>query len=268
MKRPKANKKKGDNKVTSTKKSSNKLKKQNGLNQVDWKIWLLLGVVVFLIFAVLVNVFININANAITGMPTGSGGSELKNEVDVVEKTNWDQVLRDVSGNGDLSTINPVFPTILKAIFGSPVNVKDTSGEQDQGTSALSAIVLTICAWLLVFLTFSDIIGMFSSFSKGISWVVGFILATILAQFNWQMRFIILLSKILNITGTSLVFIGLLFSFLAFALLNLGIFPVINRLLIMRKASMTAHKAAAGGKEVTGAITALKDISKELAKGK
>jgi len=78
--------------------------------------------------------------------------------------------------------------------------------------------------------------------------------------------FIITLSKVLNITGTSLVFIGLLFAFAAFALLNLGIFPALNRFLLMRRASMTAHTAAAKGQEIGGAIAALDSIAKELKK--
>ncbi len=223
MKRQKPSKNKGDKKVKVSKDSSKNLKEQTNLAQVDWKIWLLLGVVVFLIFAVLINVFINVTGDAITGMPTGEEADINKVGIDSntgiaeVENGQWDEVLRDVTGKQD--EVNPTFAVILRGIFGRPVKIQSETAQ----TTALSAIVLTICVWLLVLLTFSNILGSFSSFSKGISWGIAAVFATIMAQFNWQMKAMLLLARFTGLIGGTLTFIGILAAFVAFFVVNTGL---------------------------------------------
>ncbi len=293
MKKPKASKKKIAHsvKVSKTSKIS---KKKDKTQIVDWRIWVILGVVVLLIFAVLINLLININGKVITGMtqmdPRTDDGtlrsseaptyaptpdpvttstpipSEVKSGDNSVEVTDWDTIFRQISWlkkEGAAGNTNPVFVTLFQIIFGSPIQVKNVS--QSLNTAAFSAITLTLCGWLIVFLTFSDVISSFSTFSKPIAWGIGFALSTILAQFNWQMGLIVWLSKFLNITGSILVFAALFVSFVAFFLVNLGI-PQLSGLLLMRRATMTAHKELAKGKNIAGTIAALDTIGAEMVK--
>jgi hypothetical protein len=220
MKRQKPSKKKSDKSVKPSKDSSKNLKSQTSLSQIDWKIWLLLGVVVFLIFAVLINVFINVNANVITGFDSQEDpnkvGTDTNTGIAKVENTQWDTVLKDIAGT---SEVNPTFAVILRGIFGRPVKIQSETAQ----TTALSAIVLTICVWLLVLLTFSNILSSFSSFSKGISWGIAAVFATIMAQFNWQMKAMLFLARFTGIVGGTLTFIGILSAFFGFFVINVGI---------------------------------------------
>ncbi len=224
MKKPKANKKRVVKKV-----NSSKIPKQKNKKQIDSRVWILIGIIVFLSLAVLFNIFSNINGNVITGMPA----AEVKTLTP--EEGNWDDVLTQITWfnlNRDKG-INPFIPNVLQGLFGDPVILPGST------SSHISAIVLTLCAWLLVFLTFSDVIRTFSSFTPGISLGIGFILATILAQFNWQVSLIIWLSKVLNITGSLLVFIGLGAAFFAFFATNAGL-SKFNQWAMNRKSMMAA----------------------------
>ena len=52
------------------------------------------------------------------------------------------------------------FGTILTYIFGQPVSSDMTNG------NAISAIIITIALWILVAVTFGDIIATFTTFSR------------------------------------------------------------------------------------------------------
>jgi drug/metabolite transporter superfamily protein YnfA len=262
MKKPKANKKKVDHKKISSKISSKKSEKTY-LQQVDWRIWAILGVVVLLIFAILLNVLINVNGRVITGMTDApiKGNTNGSSDGRVQEGT-WEETLNSMTWTNSKKDVNPVFPTILRAIFGPPVKIR--TGESETN-SAISAIILTVCAWLLIFLTFSDIISSFSSFSKGVSWGIGAIFATIMAQFNWQVAAMIWISSITGIAGGLLVGTGIIGAFAAFFVSNWGI-TKFKKWAVQRKALITASNIRAQGAKYKSALGILGMLGNQAAK--
>src|SRR5438105_1032101 len=73
------------------------------------------------------------------------------------------------------------FEKVCRYLFGPDVSV---------GNDALSAAIITIALWILVFVTFSDIISTFSTFSKPISWIIGGLIAIIAANLGWSLKFL------------------------------------------------------------------------------
>jgi hypothetical protein len=283
MKKPKASKKSVKNSTTSSKNFKQKNKSKDKPQKIDWRIWVILGVVVLLIFAILINLLININGNAITGMSqfqaddsSGSGFSSSSDttststsptpktsDVGVPQKGSWDNVLGQMAWftKNKASGLNPVIPNVLQGIFGDPVELPGSS------SAHISAIVLTLCAWLLVFLTFSDIIASFSSFNKGIAFALGAIFATIMAQFNWQVGLMIWFSKVLNISGSLLVFIVLGAAFFAYVVSSLGL-SKFKEWVVRRKAMIVAAKVSSQGEVYTQALGILGMLGNQALKDK
>jgi len=147
----------------------------------------------------------------------------------------------------------------LKYIFGQVPTVN--------GVGTLSPIIITLAIWLLVFVTFSDIIATFSSFSTGVSWIVGFCLATIAANLAWTTKLLAIISGTFIFVSTAALFIGLFASFVAFAFVNWGLMDfrvwLKNRRILM-KADEDYAKAAAGGKKISGGLEGFAEVTKAL----
>jgi hypothetical protein len=240
--------KRGKSKISSSKKlnksPSINTKKEKKKFIFDWKIWILLGLVVILTLVILVNSFFNLNGNVITGNDVNQNAL-FKLQTDnslpvetpttepiVLELTEWDNIL-----NGLEIDANPVFAIALRAILGQPVQITSATAF----STAVSACVLTLCVWLLIFITFANVLRDFSSFSKYVCYVLGFLFATIMVQFNWQVKLIGLLASITGTAGMSLFFVVILSAFALFFIANVGIFPKLAKVI---KKSNTARKAA------------------------
>lgn len=150
----------------------------------------------------------------------------------------------------------PGLATAFRYIFGkvaAPSNVTDP----------WAAAIITIAVWLLIFITFADIIDTFSTFSKGVSWGVGFLIALIVANFGGMVGFISWITVLFSWLGTIAVFVGIGASFVAFLAVNLGLVKL-KGFLQARVAMSKAAGMRSGGIKVGGAIQGMKEIGKEL----
>jgi hypothetical protein len=109
----------------------------------------------------------------------------------------------------------------FKYLFGPLINnvdLKNVSNVND-----VSLTIITIAVWLLIFITFSDIISAFSTFSQGVSWGIGFLVAVIAANLGFVVLVVASFASWFAFAGTAAVFIGLGGAFIAFIVVNLGL---------------------------------------------
>lgn len=135
-------------------------------------------------------------------------------------------------------------------------------------TSKTSAAIIVVAIWLLLFITFGDIIANFSTFGREVSWVSAFLIAIIAANLGWVINITVVCIGIFAGLGAIAVVLGLGAAFLAFLVVNgwfigsLG--PWVLRRRLFMQAEKNAFKTIAGAREVEGAITGLKGVGKAL----
>jgi len=166
-------------------------------------------------------------------------------------------ILPMVVAAGDWSAItgNNVFGDILKYIFGEPVTY--------QNINNVSAGIITIAVWLLIMITFADIIANFSTFSKPVSWGTGILIGIIAANLGWTTAFFAMMTGIFATLGGIAVYLGLLGAFITFIAVNLGI-SWLGGFVMRRKAFMEAAKAEEGGTKLAGRLKGLSTAGKAL----
>ncbi len=210
---------------------------------------LIIGSIIFLVLLlILLAVQFSSTGKVITTGNVITGYAEQGTPVD------WAKTFGMETSNNRL---NHIFPTIFRFIFGQPYKI--------EGVEDVSVLILTIAVWLLVFLTFGDIISTFSSFKKWISWIISLLIAIIIAQFNFQVRFVLFLSRVFSMAASTAVFVGLGGAFFAFVVVNLGLWNL-RKWILHRKYLMIANKADVGSKSVSDAITHLGEIETAFAK--
>ena len=135
--------------------------------------------------------------------------------------------------------------------------------------SVTSAVVVVLLIWLMLFVTFGDIFSQFSTFSKPVSWVVGFAIATIAANLKAVVVVLGVGVGIFAFLGGLAILAGLFASIAAFFAINWGI-GSLGPWVMKRKAMMDAQKAEVRSIQKASAvkqgIKGLADIGKELAK--
>ena len=146
------------------------------------------------------------------------------------------------------------FGYIPHYIFGQPT---------DAGPNDISNMIITVAIWLLIVITFGDIISTFSSFSKGVSWSVAVLVAIIASNMGIMTGIIALLTSIFAFAGLAAVYVALLAAFVVFIAINLGLWRL-NKWIIQRRMMMKAATAEAGGTTIAGAIAGLGKIEKAL----
>jgi MFS family permease len=127
-----------------------------------------------------------------------------------------------------------------------------------------SAIIIVMAIFLLLFITFGDIIATFSTFGKEVSWISAFLIAVITANLKGIIYIIGFFIGIFGGLGGLAVLVGLGGAFVAFLAVNLGI-GRLGPWVMRRKAMQYAAKSEAGAEKVKGAIKGMKEIGKELA---
>lgn len=148
------------------------------------------------------------------------------------------------------------FGKALRYLFG-PL----TQETQDQ----ISAAIITIAIWLLIFFTFGDIISTFSTFSPWVSWVSAFLISVVSANLGMMTSIMAGITGVFSIFGITSVYIGLGGAFLAFVVVNLGIWSL-KGWIMKRQAMMEVTKGKVGAEKTSGAIAGLKRIEAELEK--
>src|SRR3989344_4570053 len=90
-------------------------------------------------------------------------------------------------------------------------------------TNAVSAGIIIIALWLLILVTFANIISDFSTFSKTTSWIVAFCLAVIAANSGLIAGLAAAVTGVFVIFGVASVYVGLAAAFIVFIALNWGL---------------------------------------------
>ena len=130
-----------------------------------------------------------------------------------------------------------------------------------------SAVIITLFTWLLVFVTFGDIIAGFSTFSQPVSWIVALAISVIMANLKAIVIVLGFFIGVFAFLGGLAVLAGLVAAFIAFFAVNWGIGsfgPWVLRRRTMMIAEKTAIKSEAGGKKLGGIIRGMKEVGKAL----
>jgi len=132
-----------------------------------------------------------------------------------------------------------------------------------------SPVIITVAMWLLLFVTFGDIIATFGTFNHSVAWLVAFLVAVIAANVKFVIYILAFSIGLFSILGGFAVIAGLVSAFVAFFAVNWGV-KGLGPWLMRRKAFIQVEKTQiateVGAKEVAGAIKGMKDIGEELAK--
>lgn len=146
------------------------------------------------------------------------------------------------------------FGYILKYIFGEVTAIS---------TNDISNMIITIAVWLLVFITFGDIISTFSTFSTWVSWSISFLIGVIAANIGLMTGIIAVTTGVFAFLGTAAVYVGLGAAFFVFIAINLGL-TQFKKWIVKRRAMITAATEEAGGTKLAGTIKGLGAAGKAL----
>ncbi|GEM_PF-5870577 len=127
-------------------------------------------------------------------------------------------------------------------------------------TNAISAVIIVIAIWLILLLTFGDIVAAFGTFSEEwIGWTIGTILAIVAANMNLVMHIAAWSFMATATLGVLSVSFALAIPFVVFLLLQFGLKSVAN----WQKNRMRQYKMAAGIDRIRSGIKTAAAIGKE-----
>jgi len=129
-------------------------------------------------------------------------------------------------------------------------------------TSNISASIIIIALFLLLILTFGDILSIFGTFNTLTAWVIAGILSIIAAQLNLIKAIAVYSLALTAGLGAIAVFVSIIGVFVIFILFNFGT-SSLRKALVLRRAEDTAIKAVAGGKKAASGVEVLKDIARK-----
>ena len=144
-----------------------------------------------------------------------------------------------------------------KFIFG----IDETTISQATGGSisltTYAATVVFMLTWLIIFVTFGDIINSFSSFDPTVSWLIAFCIATIAAMTGGINSAIVSLTGWFAWAGVAAVYVALGASFVVFLAIELGATPLIGwiknrkRMQLIAKGNQTFEQATEATKNLS-----------------
>lgn len=132
-----------------------------------------------------------------------------------------------------------------------------------------SAIIITLSIWILIFLTFGDILSTFGTFRPSIAWTIAILLSVIAANLGFVVNVSAYLFGIFIVFGNFAVILGLCTAFVAFLLVNFGVKGVggwLIRRRLMNEAMRTKAQTEAEGEKLSGTIKALSTIGDAISK--
>lgn len=160
--------------------------------------------IAFFLFAVILSVSIVSAAWSVS----------VSNNIEV--KSNADQKLKEILDK------SPLFAGISYFIFGVH-DIDDPNDSFAQSYGLTSIFIMFFLIWLILFVTFSDIISVFGAFShRAIGWIVGFAITVIAANMKLVQLIAIWGIKITSLFGAFAVFAGIILAFAAFLAISLG----------------------------------------------
>lgn len=133
-----------------------------------------------------------------------------------------------------------------------------------------SPVVILLAIWMMLFITFGDILSTFGIFgNKLFAWVTAFLIAVISANLKIAVVTIAFFVGIFSIAGSAALILGLGTAFLAFVVVNWGASswgPWLMRRRALMAAQTTAVNEESGGLKLAGAIEGLGEAGEALAK--
>jgi len=119
-----------------------------------------------------------------------------------------------------------------------------------------AAVLIIFALFILILVSFSDILAQFSLFSKPAAWVIGSVLAIVAANLKLIMMIAIWSFGIAAGLGVVSTAIGILVPFLVFGALNFKLFPAIKQMKAENQAMKIATDATVGAAAIeAGAST-------------
>ncbi len=138
----------------------------------------------------------------------------------------------------------------------------DNSDSISGGYGAATILIVFFLIWLILFVTFSDILVSFSAFSnKAVGWIVGGAITIIAANLGLVQRIALFFIEFTAIFGTIAVFIGIFTAFLAFLAISIG-GGKMSSWALERRMNILAHQ---GQGQLTQGIQALRGAGREIA---
>ncbi len=161
----------------------------------------------------------------------------------------------------------------LNYIFGYiPQILVDITGGKGIGTegptteeASISAGLVIIALWTIMFLIFADIMNIFGPFSKPVNWAVAVLFAIIGANIKIVSYIAVYFLVIFSTFGSFAIMLSLFMPIILFVLFHFG-GQKIRHWVIMRRAQDTALRAVAGSQKASGAIEGLGKIADSLKK--
>ncbi|HLC31342.1 MAG TPA: hypothetical protein VJK51_01620 [Candidatus Nanoarchaeia archaeon] len=128
---------------------------------------------------------------------------------------------------------------ILKYVF---LGTDDLNSFEIVGvTNTLALLITALMVWLIIFVSFGDILENFSAFSSGIAWIIAFAVSVIAANVKFFLSAVTWLTGIFAALGVLAVYAGLLASFFAFFVVSWG-WGRFESWLTRRRTMLEAHK--------------------------
>lgn len=88
--------------------------------------------------------------------------------------------------------------------------------------NTIGLLITSLMIWLIVFVTFGDILENFSAFSKGIGWIIAFALAVVAANVKLINTVLVWITGVFLWAGTFAIYAGLFGSIFAFFVVQWG----------------------------------------------
>ena len=177
-------------------------------------------------------------------------------------KSIWDKSQQTVSYKDALN--EKAAP--LDYLFGGiPQYLIDWTKDPTEDKSYVAPIIM-IGIWLLLLLTFGDLLSIFGFFTKPVAWVVAVVITIIAANLKFIAIISVTMLSITAFLGALSVFASIAGVFVMFIMFHFGTAKLRERM-ILRKAQDSAIRAVAGGKRAASGISVLKDIVAEAEKG-
>jgi hypothetical protein len=182
----------------------------------------------------------------------------------------FEEAWAGAEGNRDgFKFMNYIFgkiPEFLLNWAGENTNIMGPVPPGANDGARISASIIVIALWLMFFLTFGEIIYMFSIFDRPVGFLIGALLTIILANVGIMKNFAALMLAVTAIFGAVSVLGAIFFTFVLFILFMFGSRNM-RRYLLIRKAEDHAMKAIAGGKKAASAVSVLKEVAEAAEHG-
>jgi len=137
-------------------------------------------------------------------------------------------------------------------------------GINEQKAETSSALVVLIAVWIIFFLAFGDTLENFGLFnSRGVAWMIGFLMAVILANMNLYYNLIVNLMALFSFLAAFSVIASLISVLVAMFVVNWGI----SGMAIWLQNRRTLLKVAKGEAKIKGGIRTLKGVAIETEAG-